>query len=183
MSATLMIDLVRQAVRGRYRLQWLDKYSGYFLEKRARVYASQKDSQALKLDYQKPHPFHFFSESPPPDLKKMCDAIVLHRRQDRIFCTLIELKTGDPGDSEQQLANGMMFCQWLVGLIRHHRGVPQDPVTYFGVLVWEPKDSVSKGPTVRKPPKAKPHDLFDKFFDIRDLPHFGVDELIDSPIT
>ena len=176
-----MIEHVRAAIHGNYQVQW--KRNGYPLERGHKVFAPQATAQVLKLDDAKvPEPFRFFSPNPPQGLKRMCDAIVLYWKGDTLYCALIELKTGNPKGSLEQLANGKMFCDWLIALLRYHEYIPTARVTYYGVLMWHPPGIPEKGTTTPEPLAGEKHKLFRKFFDIRDRLEISVDDLIDAPV-
>lgn len=175
-----MINTVKEAIHGRYRLS--RKKDAYILPNDIRVYPSNQYSYGFSLDHPTVAPFAFWSGSPPKDLAKMCDAIVVYSDGNDLICTLIEQKTGNPGECEKQLVNGKLFCQWLVSLCQQHNYTPKGQATYFGVLLWEPKPIPQKGTTTHQKPNAKRHDLFDKFFDIQNDTYVDVGELISSPL-
>ena len=83
-----------------------------------------------QLDKKKPSPFHFFSESPPKHVAKMCDAIIALSHQDRLYIFLVEQKKGKKGDYRKQLKNGKYFCDWLLVLLREY-GHYKDPDPVF----------------------------------------------------
>ena len=99
----------------------------------------RRDSLGFRLD-KDPSPFRFFSGSPPEDVAKMCDAIIVLSHQDRLYIFLVEQKTRWEDDYEKQLKNGKYFCDWLLVLLReygHYKDQDLYPV-FIGLLCMRP---------------------------------------------
>lgn len=176
-----MIDVVRNAIHGHYQMK--EKRNALLLDndtKTIRVHTNSKNSFGFCLDDAKRPPFQFFKPSPPEHLKKMCDAIIIFEGGQTLYFTLIEQKTGDPAEYDRQLANGKFFCEWLVSLCREHGYCLHTNISYFGVLVWEPRLMPLKGSTTHSLPEACPHRLFDKFFDLQNQTDIDIDQLVSS---
>ena len=147
------IDTIQQAIRGQYHLQrgerkWIfddDEDTGAS-RKRIHIHVPIEDSIAFSLD-REPKPFTFFSDQPPRDFAKMCDAILFYFRENKTYLFVIEVKTGNEGDCEKQLINGKLFCDRLISLYIQHKS--SNPcVTVVPLLIWEPRqNSDRKGTT------------------------------------
>ena len=161
----MLIDAVRKAIHGRYTIK--RKGTALLLAKGTKVHTDGDKSFGFSLDSAYHPPFPFFRDNPPKHLTKMCDAIIMFERQGTSYCAVIEQKTGDLADYEKQLANGKFFCEWLVALCKEHGYIQQEPVKFYGVLIWEPRLTPLKGSTAHDIPQATDHRLFDKFFDIQ----------------
>ena len=83
-------------------------------------------------------PFAFFSDHPPRDFAKMCDAFIFCFHENNIYLFIIEVKTGHKGDYQKQLINGKLFCDWLISLCKHHK-FPDSSVTLVPLLIWQPR--------------------------------------------
>ena len=176
-----MIDATKKAIHQRYRLPTTQ--GGFNLADNIKVYPDDQSSCGFRLDNQCSPPLAFFSSNPPRNLAKMCDAIILYEDGNGTYCILIEQKTSNQSQFKKQLANGKLFCEWLIALCKEHNYTPREPVQYFGVLVWKPPPIPPKGTTTHQPPQAKKDKVFDKFFDVRNDSYVDVAELILSPPT
>ena len=173
-----MIHTVNNAIRGHYGIQ--RKGGALLLDKNIKVHINAKQSFGFSLDNPGHPPFPFFKDNPPKHLAKMCDAIIMFEHDDVLYFTLIEQKTGDAANYDKQLANGKFFCEWLVSLCKEHGYNLYGTVSYFGVLVWEPRPIPLKGGTTHALPIAYHHRLFDKFFDIQNETDIDVNQLVSS---
>jgi len=105
-------------------------------------------SIAFSLDKKDAEPFAFFSNNPPKDFAKVCDAILFCCSEDRIYLFIIEAKTGYKGDYKKQLINGKLFCDWLIALYTQHKSSLDPSPTIIPLLIWKPRlNSVRKGTT------------------------------------
>lgn len=160
-----MVSVFDKAIHNNYRLQ--PKKKRFIFERDVEVHPGGLETYGFKLDKQgDSRPFPFFKDSPPLHVAKMCDGIFVFADGPKLFCALIEQKGQDEKEFERQLANGKLFCQWLVSIFQQHKHIPPAAVTYVGVLVWEPTPFEQKDLTAYTKPKALPHDLFHKFFKI-----------------
>lgn len=142
------IDTIRQAIGSHYHLTRARK--GWILEEsclQMKIRTPNTHSIAFSLDHNKPEPFAFFSDSPPADFAKMCDAVLFCFHGNKTYLFLIEVKTGNKADYEKQLINGKLFCDWLIALCIQHKSL--DPNTIVvPLLIWKPRQSpVRKGTT------------------------------------
>ena len=145
------IDTIQRAVRGQYHLQkckrkWIFKEDTGVPRKTVHIHVSIEDSIAFSLD-REPKPFAFFSDQAPPGFAKMCDAILFYFCENKTYLFVIEVKTGNKGDCENQLINGKLFCDWLISLYIQHKS--SNPcVSVVPLLIWEPRqNSDRKGTT------------------------------------
>ena len=152
------IDTIQQAIDSQYHLSRVKK--GWILEEsylQTKIRTPNIHSIAFSLDHNKPKPFvldhnkskpfAFFSDSPPADFAKMCDAVLFCFHGNKTYLFLIEVKTGNKADYEKQLINGKLFCDWLIALSIQHKSL--DPNTIVvPLLIWKPRqNSVCKGTT------------------------------------
>ena len=104
-------------------------------------------SIGFSLDNSQYRPLNFFGTSPPKDLAKMCDGILVLLHRDNLYWFVVEQKTSNQGDYKKQLINGKCFCDWLIALYRVHGYLFGNPVV-IGLLVWKGREkNVSKGLT------------------------------------
>ena len=176
-----MIDTLKKVIHGRYHMR--KKTNMVILDndtKPIKLFTGRNEAIGFRLDNADHPPFAFFGNNPPKSLTKMCDAIVILATRKELYCTLVEQKTGNSEGYETQLANGKLFCQWLVSLCQEHGYWNHSNISYYGLLVWEPLPIPMKGTTVPLSVKSSPHRLFDKFFDLQHQTEIHVDELITS---
>ena len=72
-------------------------------------------------------PLAFFSDSPPQDLAKMCDALIAIVDESELYLFVIEIKSAHKGDYRKQIANGWYFWRWLIALCKEHGYLPLKP--------------------------------------------------------
>ena len=98
----------------------------------------------------------------------MCDAILALDDKEVLYLFIIEQKTADAGEYDQQLANGRLFCEWLISLYRQHGYCRQQQrFEFIGLLVWEPRPTPRKGGTAHQPYESARRPLFARFFNLR----------------
>lgn len=159
-----MIDLLQKSIKQQYYL--LRNGRDWVLADGVNLRAPNRYSLGFSLDNSKNPPLAFFSENPPADIAKMCDAIIVLPHKSILYFFIIEQKTSNKGDYRKQLANGKFFCQWLVSLYCHHGYCDAASVQYIGMLIWQPRQSPSKGEmTHRRKPAPRKTALFPLFFD------------------
>ncbi len=177
----MLIETVRKAIHGRYQIK--RKGTSLLLEKGIKIHATGKPLFGFSLDNEEYPPFRFFKESPPKHLSKMCDAIIVFESDGTLFFAIIEQKTGYPSDYGRQLANGKLFCEWLVSLCKEHGYIKDEIVDFLGVLIWEPRPIPLKGSTVHTIPQAHQHRSFERFFDIQNETEVNIELLASSPLS
>ena len=96
-----------------------------------------------------------------------------------LYIVLIEQKTGYSAQYDKQLANGKIFCEWLVSLCNSYGYVQTQNIAYYGALIWEPRPIPLRGGTTHSN-AANAHPLFDKFFDIQNQTSIDVMQMIAS---
>lgn len=143
------IDLIRKIIHGSYYLEpgknnsWILKES----YREVKIRTPNEHSIAFSLDKKKDKPFAFFSDTPPADFTKICDAILFCLHGNKIYLFLIEVKTGNEGNYEKQLINGKLFCDWLIALYTQHKSISLKPII-VPLLIWKPRqNSIRKGTT------------------------------------
>lgn len=176
----MVIENVKKTIHGRYRIK--KKGGSLILDKDIKVRSKSSELFGFSLDSTEHPPFSFLRSSPPRHIAKMCDAIVLLEHEARLYLTIIEQKTGDEADYERQLANGKFFCEWLMALFREHGYLGNSTISYYGVLIWEPRTVPLKGTTVHQTPVPSAHRLFDKLFNIQNESEIDVESLVLSAI-
>lgn len=143
------IDLIRKTIHGDYHLK-PGKNNSWILEesyREVKIRTPDKHSIAFSLDDNNLKPFAFFSDSPPADFAKMCDAVLFCFHGNKTYLFLIEVKTGNKADYEKQLINGKLFCDWLIALFIQHKSLDPNTVV-VPLLIWKPRqNSVCKGTT------------------------------------
>ena len=174
-----MISTIQKAIGGGYKFQ--KRRKGYYqLQKEIRFYIRDLASVGFSLDNEEQPPFQFLSSSPPKHLAKMCDGIIFSDKDGDLYVAIIEQKTGDSAEYEKQLTNGKLFCEWLISLCRQHGYFTQKSVSYFGLLLWEPRNSPPKGTTTHHKLQANVHPLFSKFFDLQNERRIEMQHLIEA---
>ena len=143
-----MIETIKDTIDSRYHLKrtgrsWM---IGESLE--IKLTAPNRYSFGFSLDHQHHPPLAFFSGEPPTHLAKMCDAIITLKRNNELYLFCIEVKTAHKNSYEKQLANGRIFCDWLIALYKRHDHWKIGSVYILGVLIWQPREkAVRKGTT------------------------------------
>ncbi len=107
--------------------------------------------------------FGFFSDSPPKNIAKMCDGIIVLQHQEKNYIFLIEQKTKHPNQYKKQLINGLYFCQWLLSLLEKYKYY-EGEVKYIGLLCRN-RQSHSKGLSTHQKPQIKSEEDGVKFFE------------------
>ena len=178
-----MIQTITNTIKGRYRLQ--EARRGWTISAPTgdtRLTVPDCPSFGFSLDNEDNPPLAFFSDSPPVDMAKMCDAIIALSQENKLYLFCIELKTGDEADYEKQLTNGRIFCEWLIQLYKAHDYWSVDSVHKSGLLIWEPQRSGRRGTTSHGSDKGiKPSSIdgFDSAFDIRNRQRINLGALLD----
>lgn len=156
------VDLFRQCIHKGFCLpregrEWLlqdhwvlklktpQRYSlGFRLDKKVLVDPKSFDESGVdspsetRLDKKVPLlPFGFFSGSPPGDVAKMCDAIIVLSYKGGLYIFLVEQKTSKKDEYRKQLKNGKYFCDWLLALLEGHDHYKGKPV-FIGLLCMRP---------------------------------------------
>ena len=164
-----VIDTLKRVIDSQYHLPRQQR--DWCLANNVRIRAPNRNAIGFSLDNESSRPFGFLGNSPPEHIAKMCDAIiaVIHKKQAYLF--VIEQKTSNKGDYKRQIANGKLFCDWLISLCRYHGYIPNESVKYIALLVWQPRTTPPKGMTTHRQPKQAPsHPLFERVVDERNNP-------------
>lgn len=159
----MMLENLQKAIDSQYHLP--RDSNDWVLADGVKLRVPNRHSLGFSLDNQKKPPLAFFSQSPPAHVAKMCDAIVALPHKGSLYFFVVEQKTGNKDDHARQLANGKLFCEWLVALWRHHGYCDAASVHYIGLLVWQPRQSPTKGETVHQKPKPRKLRPFDLYFE------------------
>ena len=128
------------------------------------------------------HPLTLFSKSPPSDISKRPDAILVLKWKQTIYWFIVEQKTHRRAGYEKQLINGKYFCDWLIALHRHHGYLNCDSVC-VGLLVWQPRPKfVSKGTTSHRGnrPSAIAVDTFSYSFEVKNIPDISLIDVLQA---
>ena len=161
-----VINTLKKVIDGQYHLPRQKR--DWCLANDVRIRAPNMNAFGFSLDDEDNPPFAFLGNRPPEHIAKMCDAMVavIHKRQAYLF--VIEQKTSNKGDYKRQIANGKMFCDWLISLCCYYGYIPNESIKYIALLVWEPRPTPMKGLTSHREPKqALSHPLFDRVVDER----------------
>lgn len=145
------IDTIKKVIHGGYHLD-KDKNNNWILEEscqKIKINTPNEHSMAFSLDKKNHKPFAFFSDTPPADFTKICDAILFCFHGNKTYLFLIEVKTGNEGDYEKQLINGKLFCDWLTTLYAHHKSTNPELIV-VPLLIWKPRHSIRKGTTTHR---------------------------------
>ena len=162
----LLTDRLKETIALRYHLP--REGPDWLLAKGIRLRSPHRHSLGFSLDNARKPPLAFFSGSPPPDLAKMCDAILALDDKEGLYLFIVEQKTADSGDYDKQLANGRLFCEWLISLYRQHGYCSkQQRIEFIGLLVWEPRPTPRKGSTSHQPYEPAKRTGFPRFFNLR----------------
>ena len=162
----LLTDRLKETIAPRYHLPRENR--DWLLDKGIRLRTPHRNAIGFSLDNAEEPPLAFFSGSPPPDLAKMCDAILALDDKEVLYLFIVEQKTADAGDYAKQLANGRLFCEWLISLYRQHGYCSrQQRIEFIGLLVWEPRPTPRKGGTAHQPYESARSPLFARFFNLR----------------
>ena len=140
--------------------------------------APDRHSFGFSLDNQDIPPLAFFSRNPPLHINKMCDAIIALWNGGKLYFVVVEQKTANKNDYDKQLANGKLFCEWLVALFVHHGYCHSQSVEYVGLLVWEPRPSPRREATAHQPVVPSMHPLFQRHFEARNQTSIPLQGLI-----
>lgn len=119
-----------------------DKRSfGFCLDENNRI-KSRDTSDGKQVDLSG-SPLSFFADSPPSDIAKMCDGILAftYRGQDYVFC--IELKGNCTESYRKQMNNAILFCDWLIALLKQYGYYEKRPC-FVGILVKHRPGNVDK---------------------------------------
>lgn len=172
-----MIDIIEKTIHSEYRLERQGR--DWMLADGLRLRAPSRRSFGFSLDKEGMRPFAFFSGNPPARISKMCDAIVAFSYRRKLYLLIVEQKTGNPDQYEEQLTNGKLFCDWLFSLYRQHGYRRSEPV-YIGLLVWRPLPKSRKGRTGHSTAAAGKHGLFDGLFEEQNARSIYLKQLADS---
>ncbi len=113
----------------------------------------------------KKNPFPFFSENPPVDVSKICDAIIIMEYKQKTFILAVEKKSAHKNDCTKQLNNAKYFCDWLILLFqkyKHHS--KKKELIFCKLLCWKPRKIPSKEPTIHYDTDYGCYKSKDKFF-------------------
>ena len=161
----LLTDILNETIALGYHLP--RKNRDWLLDKGIRLRSPHRNAIGFSLDNAQKPPLAFFSGSPPPDLAKMCDAILALDYREVLYLFIVEQKTADSGDYAKQLANGRLFCEWLISLFRQHDYCSkQQRIEFIGLLVWEPRPTPRKGGTSHQPYEPEKRPGFPRFFNL-----------------
>lgn len=177
-----VINALEKTIDSRYHLRRVNR--DWCLDNNVRIRAPNRDTIGFSLDDASNPPLAFLGNSPPEHVAKMCDAMIatIHKQQTYVF--VIEQKTAHKDDYKKQIANGQMFCDWLIQICRFHKIIPDDAIKYIGLLVWEPRPTPPKGTTSHKRPKqALSHPLFHRVFDEKNKELVLLQSLISAAST
>ena len=150
-----MINKIKTAISPDYRLRregrdWLVEEKNEIILK---LRAPNRHSTGFSLDNPKKPPLAFFSKNPPPDITKVCDAMIAIVQHKTLYLFALEVKSLYKDDTDKQLANGRHFWGWLMALFKEHDHLEEMPVIQVGILAWKPRErQVRKGPTSHKTP-------------------------------
>lgn len=161
----MLTDRLKRTIAPRYYLPWDDR--DWLLDKGIRLRSPHGNAIGFSLDNAREPPLAFFSNSPPRDVAKMCDAILALDYREVLYLFIIEQKTANSGDYDKQLANGRLFCEWLISLYRQHGYCSkQQRIEFIGLLVWEPRLTPRKGGTSHQPYEPAKRPGFPRFFNL-----------------
>lgn len=136
------IDTIKKVIHSRYHLN-RNKNNDWILEEssqKIKIETPNEYSIAFSLDHKNHKPFAFFSDTPPADFAKICDAILFCFHKNKAYLFLIEVKTKNEGDYEKQLINGKLFCDWLITLYAQYKSTNPEMIV-FSLLIWKPESS------------------------------------------
>ncbi len=153
-----MINTIKNTINSAYHLNRNGR--GWLLDNDVTLCAPHRHCFGFSLDNHKkpppppPPPLAFFNAAPPEDIAKMCDAIVAIWHKQTLYLLIIEQKTAHKGYYRKQLANGKLFCDWLIALYKEHGHWSGKPV-FIGMLIWQPRNSPRKGATSHRGGQGK----------------------------
>lgn len=77
-----------------------------------------------------------FSDNPPQDVAKMCDAVFITKYEDKNYIIAVEVKTKHKGDYKKQIRNAQYFCHWIIQLLKESNHYNKEH-QFIGLLVWQ----------------------------------------------
>ncbi|MBF2761104.1 MAG: hypothetical protein ISN28_12735 [Ectothiorhodospiraceae bacterium AqS1] len=161
------IKAIEKTIGSRYRLErknrdWLLDES----DRQIRIRVPDKNPIAFSLDKKDTNHFAFFSGNPPEGIAKICDAFLFCVYEGKGYLFIIEVKSAYREESEKQLINGRLFCDWLLSLCQEH-GYLSTEFSIVSLLLWEPRkrevaykmasdrQSDKDDPDIERKPKTK----------------------------
>ena len=161
------IKAIKKTIDSRYLLKrknrdWLLDES----DKRIGIRVPDRNSIAFSLDNENERPLAFFSGNPPEGMAKICDAFLFCVYEGKGYLFIIEVKSAYREESEKQLINGKIFCDWLLALCQEH-GHLSTEFSVASLLLWEPRErevthplasgrrSDNEDPDIERKPKTR----------------------------
>ncbi len=136
------------------------------IDKDSFAFSLDKDNSQGGKDNSQGSPFGFFSDNPPANINKICDAIIVMEYKQKELIVAIEKKSTNPKEYTKQLKNAKYFCDWLINLFKeyNHYEKSQSP-TFCKLLCWESRKIPSKGTTSHDDKDYECCKSDDNFFD------------------
>ncbi len=171
-----MINTIKNTINSAYHLNKDDR--DWLLDNGVKLRAPHQPCFGFSLDNHKKPPLAFFNAAPPKHIAKICDAIVAIWHKQTLCLLIIEQKTAHKDHYKKQLANGKLFCDWLIALYKEHGHWSGKPV-FIGLLIWEPRNSPRKGTTAHRgeaPFTKSPS--FNYFIELKNETHIALNALL-----
>lgn len=175
------IELFKKCIKGTFYLK-RENRSWLLHEDYCEIELKTPNGYSFGLRLGTVSPCNFFSDSPPPGIGKMCDAVIALSLKSELYIFIIEQKTSYKEDYKKQLANGKYLCDWLLALLKEYDHYDGNPV-FIGLLCWRPRErSPYKGTTGHRDDVVKTqHELFEGgLYIIRNRKEVRLMELINS---
>ncbi len=147
-----MINIIKDTINSAYHLNREGR--AWLLDDGVKLRAPHQHCLGFSLDNKEKPPLACFNAPAPKHITKMCDAIVAIWHKQTLCLLIIEQKTKHKGNYKKQLANGKLFCDWLVALYKEHGYWSGKPV-FIGMLIWQPRNSPRKGATAHRGGRGK----------------------------
>ena len=168
----MAVETIKEIINERYHLHPNER-GDWELGGGIRLRTSAQNSFGFSLDTNEldtdAKPLTVFSDSPPQGIAMMCDAIVMLCDKNKLSIFIIEKKGAKARNYQDQLANGKLFCEWLISLCSYHGYFGDKLIEYIGLLIWGRRKSPRKGSSTHQSPSELSHPLFERCFDCNNV--------------
>ena len=112
-------------------------------------------SFAFSLDQPETDPWPFIKAEDMHGICKVCDALIVIRRDEQNYVIALEMKSTNAAKAEKQIASSYLLINWLVDLLKlHHHW--KGSWKFCGVISFTPRNQERKGATAKRTPVPKP---------------------------
>ncbi len=175
-----LAELFQQTINKNWHLKKKDRIWSLKGVPRITMQAPSRHSLGFSLDSDSSPLSNIFEASPPLDIAKICDAIIVLSYKNKDYIFVIEQKTKNKEKYKKQLSNGKYFCDWLLALLKEH-GYYDRKVTFIGLLCWSPREKFLRKGETRHESYVEKHNNVTQcnfLFEIRNEAHVYLKKLI-----